>query len=101
TSPSSSYTLSLHDALPILVLAALGGGAGQVGGEEVVRVAVVAGPAHEYQVVLAVLGALDQFAPFEHADVRLDADGGQVGLQHLRSEEHTSELQSRENLVCR
>src|SRR5690606_40110787 len=28
------------------------------------------------------------------------ADGGRLG-EHQRSEEHTSELQSRENLVCR
>ena len=66
-----------------LILATRGGGAGQVGGEEVVRVAVVAGPAHEHQVVLAVLGALDQLAPLEYADVGGDAYGGQVGLQHL------------------
>src|SRR5207302_11509131 len=30
----------------------------------------------------------------------VDRDGAE-GLRHLRSEEHTSELQSRENLVCR
>src|SRR5690606_40946317 len=33
-------------------------------------------------------------------DVRVDDRTGR-GLQDLRSEEHTSELQSRENLVCR
>src|SRR5690606_41311895 len=30
-----------------------------------------------------------------------DRDAGGLDLRHLRSEEHTSELQSRENLVCR
>src|SRR5205809_7447083 len=60
--PSEIYTLSLHDALPILV----GGG--------VVRGAVVGGG------VLAVV---------------LPLTGGG------RSEEHTSELQSRLHLVCR
>src|SRR5690606_39683214 len=29
------------------------------------------------------------------------AHGGRTGVTDLRSEEHTSELQSRENLVCR
>src|SRR5690606_41811446 len=32
---------------------------------------------------------------------RLDQDHLEQGLHLLRSEEHTSELQSRENLVCR
>src|SRR2546430_5135681 len=44
-----------------------------------------------------------------HHDVRLgvrpEADGrqllGQAGAHHPRSEEHTSELQSQSNLVCR
>src|SRR5690606_42166188 len=39
------------------------------------------------------------------ADARRDADrhgrGGASTLHPVRSEEHTSELQSRENLVCR
>src|SRR2546429_5294081 len=38
-------------------------------------------------------GALEQAQHAELADVRVDA--------HLRSEEHTSELQSRLHLVCR
>src|SRR5690606_40834148 len=33
--------------------------------------------------------------------VRVRRDADKRKLQHLRSEEHTSELQSRENLVCR
>ena len=61
-------------------------GAGELRGEEVVRVAVVAGPAHEQQVMLAGLGAADQLAPLDHADFRLDADLGQVGLQQLGAE---------------
>src|SRR5690606_40333348 len=41
------------------------------------------------------------------ADVRAPGEGGVLDRrrrpapEHLRSEEHTSELQSRENLVCR
>src|SRR5690606_42025170 len=33
--------------------------------------------------------------------LRLRAPDGVPGFRHVRSEEHTSELQSRENLVCR
>src|SRR2546427_8642331 len=31
----------------------------------------------------------------------LERDGVEVGAPHVRSEEHTSELQSQSNLVCR
>src|SRR5690606_15987391 len=57
----------------------------------------------------AVGGEGDAFQPgatrrVEHRDDRLVRGAG-VGIDHqhrrLRSEEHTSELQSRENLVCR
>src|SRR2546427_8146672 len=35
-------------------------------------------------------------------DARVDEhEGGRVALPHVRSEEHTSELQSQSNLVCR
>src|SRR5690606_40111083 len=60
TATSEIYSLSLHDALPILAVGELAGQAGDV------QRALAAGH-----------------------------------LPSLRSEEHTSELQSRENLVCR
>src|SRR2546430_3386710 len=77
TATTEIYTLSLHDALPICE-----------------RVDVV-----------------PELAPHE----RIDAAGGLIEKQHrrgvqrgagerqalLRSEEHTSELQSQSNLVCR
>src|SRR5690606_42153313 len=93
------YTLSLHDALPILV-----------------------------ELDAAVVADADLLAAVEQGGAEVlgeatDADGGraagdalrgqtgqardrlgdrQVGqLADVRSEEHTSELQSRENLVCR
>src|SRR2546428_7100259 len=77
TATTEIYTLSLHDALPICV-----------------------GEAHEQ------LAALDGLALGHGA---LDDAGGDLGahvhLQGLdrraRSEEHTSELQSRSELVCR
>src|SRR5207302_3573923 len=77
------YTLSLHDALPILA------DAQALGPQEV----------HDRVDALAVLQA--DFPVF-FAAVDLEAALGQLVHRHLlRSEEHTSELQSRENLVCR
>src|SRR5207302_2766486 len=92
TPPTASYTLSLHDALPILVEPLLARpchlegdvGAGlqprQPVGEVVLPELL---PEH-------VLPRLRVVSVVEHRD-----------LAEARSEEHTSELQSRENLVCR
>src|SRR5690606_40737291 len=82
--PPALYTLSLHDALPIsgrhadLASAAFGPGA---------------------------LRPVPRQCPVRR-HIRRPADGRHHrflfrGLRQLRSEEHTSELQSRENLVCR
>src|SRR5690606_41403796 len=68
--PTGSYTLSLHDALPIYVFGR---------GFEELLACVEAGVK-----VTVVPGITSAFA-----------------VPALRSEEHTSELQSRENLVCR
>src|SRR5690606_40705881 len=51
-------------------------------------------------------GVFDHFAPFfDFAALELREFGGAAAVrrdaQRQRSEEHTSELQSRENLVCR
>src|SRR3712207_9211522 len=81
TATTEIYTLSLHDALPIFgVAVAVAVGPGRVapdprlvGVGQLVAVAVRLGP-------VAALAAL---------------------LPLLRSEEHTSELQSRQYLVCR
>src|SRR5690606_41470154 len=82
--PTEIYTLSLHDALPICLA-------------EGRRHLVLHHP-HP------AAGADDPLAFLHLADpAELEADGG-VELQRVatgRSEEHTSELQSRENLVCR
>src|SRR5690606_41739502 len=76
TATSEIYTLSLHDALPIWLVAAAAGGA--------------AFPA----------AAL---APGPHQRRRRRRRGHRAAPRPRprRSEEHTSELQSRENLVCR
>src|SRR5690606_41498477 len=93
------YTLSLHDALPIwpgsyrfVVNATTGDGNW-----------VEAGAPWSFR----VLPAWHQTAWFRGMVVLLIGGVGGLGVslvqrrRHLRSEEHTSELQSRENLVCR
>src|SRR5207302_2887727 len=81
------YTLSLHDALPIL----------RAGG-----VAVPVNPilkAEEVRTLVELAGASTLIADpvtFQRSV------GARSKLKEIeRSEEHTSELQSRENLVCR
>src|SRR3712207_7675028 len=75
TATTEIYTLSLHDALPIFLV--------QVGQAEVER--------------LLELG--DLVLPSHRAGGVGDEDD--VLRRRLRSEEHTSELQSRQYLVCR
>src|SRR5690606_41244398 len=87
SAPPELYTLSLHDALPILFFQA----------------------ALKYKVRYATLG----FQPDAHLDdgnmwatsfaVTAIGPAEEKLIRELveRSEEHTSELQSRENLVCR
>src|SRR5207249_6053658 len=72
TSSTEIYTLSLHDALPILL-------------------ALLGGPA---------AGALPGPRIPSRIDQETEQDGGSEN-RALRSEEHTSELQSRFDLVCR
>src|SRR5436305_8000921 len=73
TATTEIYTLSLHDALPIFFLA---------------------GYLREKREVLAQ-GRLKDFGPL------LVIWGGTMLVLVERSEEHTSELQSRPHLVCR
>src|SRR5690606_41745517 len=84
------HTLSLHDALPIL----------QRDAERLANAAAVAVCGDE---VFRAHGALG--AALEIAYAHRDAVGVLLERRHFhsiaRSEEHTSELQSRENLVCR
>src|SRR5206468_11976963 len=99
-SPLSSYTLSLHDALPIslrvlgrqrhqrrtvilVVLRAVGNTGKALQRKEVLGIAF--GPRLQH---LARL--------FRRSCFQL-----QIGKHERRSEEHTSELQSRSDLVCR
>src|SRR3712207_7486909 len=77
TATTEIYTLSLHDALPILRLA--GGQARAAAGRARPR----------------------RRAPVARRPDRRRRDGAGAGLARPRSEEHTSELQSRQYLVCR
>src|SRR5690349_25105761 len=79
TAPTEIYTLSLHDALPIFALAA---GDGAEGIEQ--------NPLH-----LLGEGGLEIRKRRQR-----DTDSGR-DHRLVRSEEHTSELQSRRDLVCR
>src|SRR5206468_11889706 len=91
--PTKIYTLSLHDALPIS------------------RAFRAAKPAREYRMAeprvrceLRFHGTSDR--PCRQASRksrwrRGGAQRRQIPLPWLRSEEHTSELQSRSDLVCR
>src|SRR5256885_7395224 len=74
TATTEIYTLSLHDALPILVLTAQSGN---------VTLGTINGNATNGTVSITALGS-----------------SGNI-LGNSRSEEHTSELQSPCNLVCR
>src|SRR2546430_17464391 len=76
TATTEIYTLSLHDALPISVTGH--------------RNPVGAHAPGEAGIALAVHPAVLQHRRMHHA-----------GAEDLRSEEHTSELQSQSNLVCR
>src|SRR5690606_40785960 len=94
-----SSSLSLHDALPIL----LGGAATALGGAGLASLGVAA------VATAGVVGTLYYFDKNFKAGVDKFLFGITDAEQRLlkritageRSEEHTSELQSRENLVCR
>src|SRR5690606_42078237 len=85
TTPTTDiYTLSLHDALPIS------------------RPDRQPRPRRSAQRLPVRRAARGQGGAGAARAVHADAvHGGGVGCAHARSEEHTSELQSRENLVCR
>src|SRR2546430_11550512 len=76
TATTEIYTLSLHDALPISFENANG------------------------ENPFAVQSAL-QTVMQRNAGIIRDKSGLETALAELRSEEHTSELQSQSNLVCR
>src|SRR5690606_41474927 len=89
---SAIYTLSLHDALPISVQVDTAVGVGAVLGNLVAAFTV------DHHAAAGVDHAHNGVAGNWAATV---GEGNHQPFGTLRSEEHTSELQSRENLVCR
>src|SRR5690349_22356573 len=83
TATTEIYTLSLHDALPIF--------------REAVVVLEDQPEVHQRVDV----GRLDGGQPAVELDRRVVVAREIVRVRQLRSEEHTSELQSRRDLVCR
>src|SRR5690606_42104442 len=85
--PPAPYSLSLHDALPIYQLQLL-----QLGFRLLARLL------RHVRAADALFHLLEVRALLAFAELLLDR---LHLLVQVRSEEHTSELQSRENLVCR
>src|SRR3712207_8758463 len=85
TATTEIYTLSLHDALPILVEIAESVDFLEVGTEA--------------EALLAEQNFIKQYQP--RFNIRLRDDKSYPFIAISRSEEHTSELQSRQYLVCR
>src|SRR5690606_40031203 len=93
TSTPQIYTLSLHDALPILADMTIGIGLEEIADFDPGVAAVIPPEAAELEgLAIERLNLVDAHA---------DPDAARSDLAWRRSEEHTSELQSRENLVCR
>src|SRR5207302_2332954 len=91
TAPPSPalYTLSLHDALPISY--------GKCGSSPSRRTSYRSGGKRALRAAKAPSSACEPYPPTKStSSFRLLAT-----RRRSRSEEHTSELQSRENLVCR
>src|SRR5690606_41069512 len=91
--PIAPYPLSLHDALPIFL------------GRSHYRIFHTTGTAGTLAAAAAV-GRLLRLSPQQTLHAFGSAGTQSAGLWEFlrdaaRSEEHTSELQSRENLVCR
>src|SRR5207302_9603762 len=94
-------TLALHDALPILIaLAAVGVFCGKAHAQAAL-------PGWKITDICAKESAPGQCADFERSALSAVSSSWTFVLEPIRqtclgrSEEHTSELQSRENLVCR
>src|SRR5690606_39682296 len=94
--PSALYPLSLHDALPILL---------EFGPDDAPEFMAARAALRDNDIDHQLFDAATASARFgfvmpTHWSACLAPDSGYLRVQ-ARSEEHTSELQSRENLVCR
>src|SRR5690606_39648251 len=88
TAPSEIYTLSLHDALPICEVHQFD--------FELFRNSVDANVQLLVKLIESVEGTYQSIKNINGLVI-----SGEEEAENERSEEHTSELQSRENLVCR
>src|SRR5690606_42148976 len=97
TPPPAISTLSLHDALPILKVAEYARQHPEVRDEKIVRPIFIMGmPRTGTTLASYLLGGDPNLRSLLRWEVATP-----VPPATTRSEEHTSELQSRENLVCR
>src|SRR5690606_40521604 len=90
--PAQTYTLSLHDALPI---------SAEQNGALVVFPGNVYGLGADFSKPLNEECTRDAVTPKGQLRNQVEARLERAARRGARSEEHTSELQSRENLVCR
>src|SRR5690606_41818411 len=98
---AESHPLSLHDALPIC--AASGAPTDSEAPAADSSGAPAAAAAHPPKDPSELAGHLGYLYVSSPIDTQVFVQGKAAGQtnSYLRSEEHTSELQSRENLVCR
>src|SRR5690606_41683431 len=101
TESYQTYTRPLHDALPIFINPARGPVVDEQALVEALRKKIIAGAAldvYEEEPKLAPgLAELDNVVLLPH----IGSATIETRTKMARSEEHTSELQSREKLVCR
>src|SRR5690606_42007336 len=90
TAPVHALTLSLHDALPIFRR-----GNGRFGGTELAK--------NNPHVTVSIDGGGGRVAGIQFGNGGAGGGNRNIAVDDrcIRSEEHTSELQSREKLVCR
>src|SRR5690606_40352480 len=99
TAPTDIYTLSLHDALPISPTVQ-----GKIGRHQQNVADLPVMELRGFKVTPFQIGLFPRQNEIQYRRVRLEDRFARLLPQiavDLRSEEHTSELQSRENLVCR
>src|SRR5204863_9596073 len=95
------YTLSLHDALPIYALTpASRAFLDRIGAWRRLEAERVT-PIYDMRVFGDDGRSRLDFSAYEAGALQLAATVESSRLHHARSEEHTSELQSRRELVCR
>src|SRR5699024_11907585 len=98
TSTSEIYTLSLHDALPISLARMI-----QLDEDALICDLAETYQIYDYRQLPPTRVAVFSIGLRDDSRIKMKASGQLVPMETLllRSEEHTSELQSRFDLVCR